>query len=125
MQQKQTKTALSGCALLTAAACATVQAPTAELSQLQRDLELAERAGLAQSAALELRFANERLAGARLAIEQHEYEQALQLIEQANINIELAEERAAAAEARAQVTELKRRNDTLRRDLGVDEDQGR
>ncbi|GJM08931.1 MAG: hypothetical protein DHS20C11_12070 [Lysobacteraceae bacterium] len=101
-----------------------MQAPTTELSQLQRDLEQAERAGLAQSAALELRFANERLAGARLAIEQHEYEQALQLIEQANINIELAEERAAAADARATVTELKRRNDTLRRDLGLDEDRG-
>lgn len=119
MIQKKFKPLIGGVTLAVVASCATTEAPTLELTQLQQDLELAERAGLAQTAPLELRFANERLAGARLAVEQKEFQQALQLIEQANINIELAEERAAAAEARARVTELKQRNQALREDLNL------
>lgn len=83
----------------------------------ERALEAAERAGAEELSPGELRFARERLALARTAVENKKYDAAVFAIEQSEINSELAIEQSRAALVRRKVNELRRENELLRDDL--------
>lgn len=77
----------------------------------------AERAGAEELAPTELRFAREKLAEAHRGIEQGKYKIALYLVEESEINSELAIEQSRAAQSRRRVNELQRSNEMLREEL--------
>lgn len=77
----------------------------------------AERAGAEEFAPVELRFAREKLDEARRGNEQRKYDVALYLVEESEINSELAIEQARAAQSRRKVNELRRSNEILREEL--------
>ncbi|MDX1461211.1 MAG: DUF4398 domain-containing protein, partial [Xanthomonadales bacterium] len=68
-------------------------------------------------APVELRFAREKLAEARRGMEMKQYDVAIYLVEQAEINAELAIEQSRAAQSRRRVNELSRANEILREEL--------
>jgi Asp-tRNA(Asn)/Glu-tRNA(Gln) amidotransferase A subunit family amidase len=83
----------------------------------ERAIQAAERAGAEEFAPVELRFAREKLAEARRGIEQRKYDVALFLVEESEINSELAIEQSRAAQSRRKVNELRRSNEMLREEL--------
>lgn len=80
-------------------------------------IQAAERAGAEEFAPVELRFAREKLAEARRGIEQRKYDVALYLVEQSEINSELAIEQSRSAQSRRKANELRRSNEVLREEL--------
>lgn len=80
-------------------------------------IDAAVRAGAEEHSPVELRFAREKLAEARKGMEYKQYDKAIVLIEQSEINSELAIEKTRTAEVRNRVTELARENDILREDF--------
>jgi hypothetical protein len=80
-------------------------------------IDAAVRADAEQYSPVELRFAREKLEEARKGMEYKEYDKAIYLIEQAEINAELAIEKTRAAVLRGEVTELTRENEILREDF--------
>jgi hypothetical protein len=83
----------------------------------ERAIQAAERAGAEELAPVELRFAREKLASARLGMEKGKYDIALYLVEESEINSELAIEQSRAAQSRRKVNELRRSNEVLREEL--------
>jgi len=83
----------------------------------EQGIEAAERAGAEEFAPVELRFAREKLDEARRGVEQRKYEVALYLVEESEINSELAIEQSRAAQSRRKVNELRRANEMLREEL--------
>ena len=73
----------------------------------------AEAAGGDEFAPVEMRFAREKLASAQKGVEKQKYEVALYLVEQSEINSELAIEKSRAAKSRRRVNELRKSNDEL------------
>lgn len=101
------------------ASCAATPPPPAAFESAERRIESAVAAGAEQHSPVELRFAREKLAEAHKAVDAG-YQQvgkAIYLIEQSEINSELAIEKSRAAEARERVTELTRENEILREDF--------
>ena len=86
---------------------------------METKLEAAERAGAEQHSPVELRFAREKLDEARKGMEVKQYDKSIYLIEQSEINSELAIEKSRTAEVRARVTELARENEILREDFSA------
>ena len=80
-------------------------------------IEAAIRAGAEEHSPVELRFAREKLAEAQKGMEVRQYDKSIYLIEQSEINSELAIEKSKAAVIRARVTELARENEILREDF--------
>ena len=80
-------------------------------------IEAAVRAGAEEHSPVELRFAREKLEEAHKGVEYKQYDKAIYLIEQSEINSELAIEKSHTAEVRAQVAELTRQNEILREDF--------
>lgn len=70
----------------------------------------------AEYAPLELRLANEKLEGARRAMNEQEYEEAGRLAESAGADARLAEAKARAEAARKQAQEIRVTIDTLRKE---------
>ena len=101
--------------LLLAACAAPKPAPDA-FENAEEAIDAAVRAGAEQHSPVELRFAREKLAEAHKGMEYKQYDKAIYLIEQSEINSELAIEKCRAAEVRVQVTELARENEILRED---------
>lgn len=83
----------------------------------ERAIQAAERAGAEELAPVELRFAREKLASARKGMEQKKYDIALYLVEESEINSELAIEQSRAAQSRRKVNELRRSNELLMEEL--------
>lgn len=106
-------------ALLTAmlGSCATAKPGPDAFADAERAIELAVRAGAEEHSPVELRFAREKLEEAKLGMERKQYDKAIYLIEQSEINSELAIEKTKAAEIRAEVTDLARQNEILREDF--------
>jgi hypothetical protein len=90
--------------------------PDAFLSA-ERAIQAAERAGAEEFAPVELKFAREKLASSRTAMEQRKYDIAIYLVEESEINSELAIEQSRAAQSRRRVNELRRSNEMLREEL--------
>lgn len=96
------------------ASCATPKPAPDAFANAEKAIQAAVQAGAEDSAPVELRFAREKLAEAHKGMEFKQYDKAIYLIEQAEINAELAIEKSRTAAIRARVTDLARQNEILR-----------
>jgi hypothetical protein len=99
------------------AACATPKPSEDAFVSAQRSLDAAIQAGAEQHAPVELRFAREKLAEARKGMEQKSFEKAFYLIDQSEINSELAVEKSREARVRADLAEQEKLNEVLTEDF--------
>ncbi len=97
--------------------CASAQPGPDAFISAERSILAAEKAGATELAPVELRFAREKLASAKLGMEQRKYAIALYLVEESEINSELAIEQSRAAQSRRKVNELRRSNEILKEEL--------
>ncbi len=103
--------------VLLLAACATSQPGPDAFASAERAIAAAEAAGADEHAPVEMRFAREKLDEARLGVERRQYDVSFYLIEQAEINAELAIEKSRAAVLRREVNEARRSNEVLGEEL--------
>jgi hypothetical protein len=102
---------------LAVAACTTVR-PGPEVFVAADDaIQAAEAAGGEEFAPVEMRFAREKLASARLGLERQKYEVIVYLVEESEINSELAIEKSRTAKVRRLVNELRKSNEELNTSL--------
>lgn len=106
----------SAAVLLFLASCASAKPQPDAFASAERAIEAAVRAGAEQHSPVELRFAREKLAEAQKGMEHKQYDKALYLIEQSEINSELAIEKSRTAGVRARLAEQSRVNEILRED---------
>jgi hypothetical protein len=99
------------------ASCATPKPSVDSLESAARAIDAAIQAGAEQHAPVELRFARERLAEAQKGMERKSYEKAFYLIDQSEINSELAIEKSREAKVRAALAEQQRQNEVLTEDF--------
>jgi hypothetical protein len=106
-------------ASLLLASCATPKPAPGAFEAAEAAIEAAVRAGAEEHSPVELRFAREKLAEARKGMEEkfNQPQKSIYLIEQSEINSELAIEKSKTAEMRARVTDLARQNEILREDF--------
>jgi hypothetical protein len=83
----------------------------------EQAIQLAEQVGAEQHSPVELRFAREKLEEAHKGVEYKQYDKTFYLIEQAEINADLAVEKTKAAIVRARVSELAKENAVLRQEF--------
>ena len=102
--------------LLLVVSCASPKPKPDSFDNAEKAIDAAVAAGAEQHSPVELRFAREKLDEAHKGVEYKQYDKTLYLIEQAEINAELAIEKSRAAVIRSQVTEMARQNEILRED---------
>jgi len=98
------------------ASCATPKPAPDAFNDAEQAMEAAIAAGAEEHSPVELRFAREKLAEARKGMEVRQYDKSIYLIEQSEINSELAIEKSRAALTREKVTENRRENAILLED---------
>jgi len=103
--------------LLLIAGCASTRPGPDVVLAAEQAVAAAEQAGGDEFAPTEMRFAKEKLESAKLGLEKKKYEVALYLLEESEINSELAMEKARTAKIRRQVNELRKSNEELLADL--------
>ena len=103
--------------LLLFAACATTKPAVDAFASAEKALDAAVQAGAEEHSPVELRFAREKLAEARKGVEYKQFDKAIYLIDQSEINSELALEKTRAAIIRGKVTDLARENEILHEDF--------
>lgn len=103
--------------VLLLAACTTPRPAPDAFNDAEQAIESAIAAGAEEHSPVELRFAREKLAEAHKGMEFKQYDKSTYLIEQSEINSELAIEKSKTAEMRARVSELSRQNEILREDF--------
>jgi hypothetical protein len=99
------------------ASCVTPKPAPDAFANAEQAIEAAVRAGAEEHSPVELRFAREKLAEAQKGMELKQYDKSIFLIEQSEINSELAIEKSRAAAARARVAEMSRENEILLEDF--------
>ena len=99
------------CLLL--ASCTTVQPGPEVFEAADASILAAEAAGGDEFAPVEMRFAREKLASARLGMEKQKYEVVVYLVEESEINSVLAIEKSRTAKSRRMVNELRKSNEEL------------
>jgi len=99
------------------ASCTTVKPAPDAFNDAEEAIEAAIRAGAEEHSPVELRFAREKLAEARKGMDVKQYDKSIYLIEQSEINSELAIEKSRTAKTRAKVSEQVRENEILREDF--------
>lgn len=99
--------------LLALSACSTIRPGPDAFVSAEAGIAAAEKAGGDEFAPVEMRFAREKLASAHKGMEKQKYEVALYLVEQSEINSELAIEKSRAAKSRRRVNEQRKSNDEL------------
>lgn len=99
------------------ASCASPKPAPDAFNDAEQAIDAAINAGAEEHSPVELRFAREKLAEAHKGMEFKQYDKAVYLIEQSEINSELAIEKSKTAEMRARVTELARQNEILLEDF--------
>ena len=102
--------------LLILAACAAPKPAPDAFTDAENAIDAAVQAGAEEHSPVELRFAREKLAEARKGMEVRQYDKSIYLLEQSEINSELAIEKSKAAVMRAKVAELTRENEILKED---------
>jgi hypothetical protein len=102
---------------LVLASCATPKPAPNAFGDAEQAIQKAIDAGAEEHSPVELRFAREKLAEAQKGIEFRQYDKAIYLFEQSEINSELAIEKSRTAEIREQVAEKTRQNEILREDF--------
>lgn len=99
--------------LLALAACTSVRPGPELFETAEKAIQAAEAAGGDEFAPVEMRFAREKLATAKLGIEKQKYEVAVYLVDEAEINAELAIEKSRTAKSRRRVNEQRKSNEEL------------
>ena len=102
---------------LVVASCVTAKPAPDAFANAEKAIDAAVRAGAEEHSPVELRFAREKLAEAQKGIEYKQFDKSIYLIEQSEINSELAIEKSRAALTRNKVAELTRENEILREDF--------
>ena len=97
--------------------CTTPKPAPDAFNDAEQAMEAAIAAGAEEHSPVELRFAREKLAEAHKGMEFKQYDKSVYLIEQSEINSELAIEKSKTAIMRAKVAELTRQNEILREDF--------
>jgi len=100
-------------ACLVLGACATVRPDAAIFESAEQAIQAAEAAGGDEFAPVEMRFAREKLASAKKGLEKEKYEVSVWLVEESEINSELAIEKSRTAKSRRQVNEQRKNNEEL------------
>jgi hypothetical protein len=103
--------------VLLLSACATPKPAPDAFNDAEQALDGAVRAGAEEHSPVELRFAREKLQEAHKGMEQNQSDKSIYLIEQSEINSELAIEKSRTAIIRGKVGELARKNEILREDF--------
>jgi len=98
---------------LTMAACTTVRPDPEILVVAQQAIQAAEAAGGDEFAPVEMRFAREKLDIAKKGMEKEKYQVSMYLVEESEINSELAIEKSRTAKSRRRVNELRKSNEEL------------
>ena len=99
--------------LLMLTACTSIRPGPDAFVSAEAGIVAAEKVGGDEFAPVEMRFAREKLASANKGMEKQKYEIALYLIEQSEINSELAIEKSRAAKSRRRVNEQRKSNEEL------------
>jgi Domain of unknown function (DUF4398) len=94
-------------------ACTTIRPGPDAFVSAEAAIAMAVAAGGDEFAPVEMRFAREKLEIARQGMDKQKYEAALYLVEQSEINSELAVEKSRAAKSRRRVNELRKSKDEL------------
>ena len=105
---------------LALAGCASAPPPLSELDDAAALIERAQSADAARHAPADLRFAEDKLARARAAVDDKDYDAAALLADQAEVDAEFALAKARLASARTAVEAKAAANERLRRDVGGD-----
>lgn len=98
---------------LLVAACATTKPGPEILTSAENAIQAAEAAGGDEFAPVEMRFAREKLASAQKGMDKQKYQVAVYLLEEAEINAELAIEKSRTAKVRRLVNEQRKSNAEL------------
>ena len=91
--------------------------PPNVFNRADQAIDAAVEAGAEDHSPVELRFAREKLAQAHSDMDRKHYDKALYLIDQSEVNSELAIEKTKTAIIRGKVTELARQNEILQEDI--------
>ena len=102
---------------LALAACSSVRPGPDVIGTAEKAIQAAELAGGDEFAPVEMRFAREKLEIARMGMEKQKYEVAVYLLEEAEINAELAIEKSNTAKLRRRVNEVLKSNEELEEKL--------
>lgn len=102
---------------LTLTACTTARLAPNVFEPVEKAISLAESVGGEEFAPVEMRFAREKLASARIGMEKQKYEVTMYLLGEAEINAELAIEKSRTGKSRRQVNELRKSNEELEANL--------
>jgi len=102
---------------LALAACTTVRPGPEIFETAEKAIQTAEAAGGDELAPVEMRFAREKLAFAQKGMEKQKYEVVVYLVDEAEINAELAIEKSRTARSRRRVRELRESNEELEQSL--------
>lgn len=106
------------------AAC-TAPKPAPEIfNDAEEALQAAIAAEAEEHAPVELRFARQKMADAQTAMAEKKYANVTNLLEQSEINSELAIEKTKTAQLRAKVTDLARQNEILKEDFDATYGEG-
>jgi len=104
-------------AAMALASCAAPRPAPDAFSDAEASIQEAIDVGAEEHSPVELRFAREKLAEAQKGMEYRQYDKAIYLVEQSEINSELAIEKSRTAEAREKVAAQARENEILREDF--------
>jgi hypothetical protein len=102
---------------LVLASCVTAKPAPNAFADAEQAIEAAVRAGAEEHSPVELRFAREKLAEAQKGMDLKQYDKSIYLIEQSEINSELAIEKSRTALTRNKVAELTRESEILKEDF--------
>jgi len=111
------KPILTSIVCLLLATCTTVRPNPEIFENAEKIIEAAEAAGGDEFAPVEMRFARQKLASAHLGVERQKYGVVVYLVEEAEINAELAIEKSRTGKLRRRVNELRKRNNELNESL--------
>ena len=103
---------ISICCLFVAA-CTTVRPGPEVFESAEKAIQTAEAVGGEEFAPVEMRFAREKLEFAHMGLAKQKYKALVYLVEEAEINAELAIEKSRTAKSRRKVNELRKSNEEL------------
>ncbi len=101
--------------------CASMPPPNDEITRAQTAVNEAAEVESQDYAPLALRNARAKLQDARNAIEQEDFERAKQRAEEAQVDAELAEQKALSAKAEKSAQEIQKSIRLLRKEMGIPE----
>lgn len=102
---------------VTMVACGSTNPPTQQLTETQMLIQQADQEGAANYAPLEIREAKRKLEQARSAVDQEDFDRALRLLEQANVDAELAHKKSLSSKSQETVFELRENIRTLQEEI--------